>query len=113
MFDVQENSTPPRLDGSSENVSRFMQSLDVFINIRHKPKQCTVTTVVIDIERNATNLYEARKKILGLTERSITETIPISYHLAKKTSFIQGNGSQLGHSSFADMNFKYLFLEQF
>ena len=113
MFDVPEDSTPPRLDVSSENVSRLMQSLDVFINVRHKPKQCTLSIVVRGIERNATNIYEARKKLLGLTEPSITATIPISYHLANPTSFLQGNGAQLGHSSFAGMNGKYLCLEQF
>jgi len=49
MFDVPEES----MTVSSEQATNLMQTLDLMINIRHKPKQNTKSVIIKGIERNA------------------------------------------------------------
>lgn len=90
MFDLPEKSINTV---TTDDVSRLMQSLDVFINIRHKPKQSTLSIVVKGIERNASNIYEARRQLLGLDEPKVTADIPQTYMASNSTSFILQGGS--------------------
>jgi protein bicaudal C len=48
MFDLPEDMVV-----DTDQVSRLMQNLDVFISIRHKPKQNVVSVIIKGIERNA------------------------------------------------------------
>lgn len=75
----------------TEKISQLMQSLDVFINIRHKPKQSTLSVIIKGIERNAGNIYEARKQLLGLDEPRVHAEIPATYHIPNAGSIFQGN----------------------
>ena len=88
MFDLPEDSMSS-ID--TENVSQLMQSLDVFINVRHKPKQSTLSVIIKGIERNAGNIYEARKQLLGLDEPRVHAEIPATYHIPNASSIYQGN----------------------
>ncbi|XP_015596865.1 protein bicaudal C isoform X1 [Cephus cinctus] len=90
MFDLPEHSMP---SVDTENISQLMQSLDVFINVRHKPKQSTFSVIIKGIERNAGNIYEARNQLLGLNEPRIHAEIPDSYHIPNAGSVFQGNSS--------------------
>jgi len=94
MFDLPEDAIT---SVNGDNVSRLMQELDVFINVRHKPKQNTMSVVVKGIERNASNIYEARRELLGLTEPSVKAEIPETYHIPNSTSFLsQSNSTTVG-----------------
>lgn len=48
MFDLPEDMVV-----DTDQVSRLMQILDVFISIRRKPKQNVVSVIIKGIERNA------------------------------------------------------------
>ncbi|XP_076386979.1 protein bicaudal C isoform X2 [Megachile rotundata] len=90
MFDLPEDSVSCV---DTENISQLMRSLDVFINVRHKPKQSTLSVIVKGIERNASNVYEARKQLLGLDEPRVHAEIPATYHIPNAENVFQGNGS--------------------
>jgi len=74
MFDLPED-----MEVDSEQVSQLMRILDIFISIRSKPKQNVVSVMIKGIERNATNVYEARNKLLGLEEPRVIAEIPNTY----------------------------------
>ncbi|XP_069700083.1 protein bicaudal C [Periplaneta americana] len=79
MFGLPENMVVDR-----EKVIQLMQKLDVDITIRHKPKQNVVTAVIKGIERNASNVYEARNKLLDLDEPKVVADIPETYNIPNK-----------------------------
>ncbi|XP_025156044.1 protein bicaudal C homolog 1 isoform X4 [Harpegnathos saltator] len=97
MFDLPEDSVSASVD--TEKISQLMQSLDVFINIRHKPKQSTLSVIIKGIERNAGNIYEARKQLLGLDEPRVHAEIPATYHIPNAGSIFQGNSNNNDVSS--------------
>lgn len=51
MFDLPEQTKG--LPTDPESVAKIMLVLDVFINIRHKPKQNTLSVIIKGIERRA------------------------------------------------------------
>ncbi|XP_025829225.1 protein bicaudal C homolog 1 [Agrilus planipennis] len=77
MFDLPEDA--PNLQIEPEQISKIQSQLDVVINIRHKAKQNIMGCVIKGIERCATNIYEARNRILGIKEAAIVADIPSSY----------------------------------
>lgn len=91
MFDLPEDSMSATVD--TEKISQLMQSLDVFINVRHKPKQSTLSVIIKGIERNASNIYEARKQLLGLDEPRVHAEIPATYHVPNAGNVFQGNAN--------------------
>lgn len=91
MFDLPEDSISATVD--TEKISQLMQSLDVFINVRHKPKQSTLSVIIKGIERNASNIYEARKQLLGLDEPRVHAEIPSMYHIPNAGSVFQSNNN--------------------
>ncbi|XP_031775730.1 protein bicaudal C homolog 1-B isoform X3 [Apis florea] len=95
MFDLPEDSMS---SVDTDNISQLMQSLDVFINVRHKPKQNTLSVIIKGIERNASNIYEARKQLLGLDEPRVYAEIPATYYIPNVGNIFQGNGSSNGSS---------------
>lgn len=90
MFDVPKDYMSS-ID--TETISQLMQSLDVFINVRHKPKQNTFSVIIKGIERNASNIYEARKQLLGLEEPRVNAEIPTTYHIPNAGNIFQGNAT--------------------
>ncbi|XP_017789391.1 PREDICTED: protein bicaudal C homolog 1-B isoform X1 [Habropoda laboriosa] len=90
MFDLPEEAMS---SVDTENISQLMQSLDVFINVRHKPKQSTLSVIIKGIERNASNIYEARKQLLGLDEPRVHAEIPATYHIPNIGNIFQGGNS--------------------
>ncbi|XP_076232969.1 protein bicaudal C isoform X2 [Calliopsis andreniformis] len=88
MFDLPEDSMS---SVDTENISQLMQSLDVFINVRHKPKQSMLSVIIKGIERNASNIYEARKQLLGLDEPRVHAEIPATYHIPNAANIFQGS----------------------
>ena len=97
MFDLPEDSMS---SVDTDNISQLMQSLDVFINVRHKPKQNTLSVIIKGIERNASNIYEARKQLLGLDEPRVHAEIPNTYCIPNVGNIFQGNGSSNGSSEY-------------
>ncbi|XP_028844801.1 protein bicaudal C homolog 1-like isoform X2 [Denticeps clupeoides] len=59
IFDVMDDVEPQCI-----NVLR--EQLDVFVTIKSKPRQSSKTAIVRSVERNAVNMYVARKILLGL-----------------------------------------------
>lgn len=51
MFDLPEQTNGLPID--PENVAQMMSALDVFINIRHKPKQNALSVIIKGVERFA------------------------------------------------------------
>uniref|UniRef100_S4RLH9 BicC family RNA binding protein 1 n=1 Tax=Petromyzon marinus TaxID=7757 RepID=S4RLH9_PETMA len=66
MFDMKEDA-----EISSHNMAQLMEHLDVFISIKPKPKQPSKSVIVKSMERNAGNVYEARRLLLGLENNGI------------------------------------------
>ncbi|KAF7702308.1 hypothetical protein HF521_001591 [Silurus meridionalis] len=61
MFEMKdEGESDPR------KLAQMMQSLGVFISVKPKAKQAAKSVVVKGLERSITNLYEARRLLLGL-----------------------------------------------
>uniref|UniRef100_A0A8C1J4A4 BicC family RNA binding protein 1b n=1 Tax=Cyprinus carpio TaxID=7962 RepID=A0A8C1J4A4_CYPCA len=59
-----------------------MEQLDVFISVKPKPKQPSKSVIVKSVERNALNMYEARRYLLGLESSGVsvpTSSISSSY----------------------------------
>lgn len=69
MFDMKEE-----IDIEPQFITQLMEQLDVFISIKPKPKQPSKSVIVKSVERNALNMYEARKYLLGLESSGITVT---------------------------------------
>ncbi|XP_061084111.1 protein bicaudal C homolog 1-like [Conger conger] len=61
MFDIKED-----MEVEPQYLSSLMERLDVFVSIKAKVKQPSKTVIVKSVERNAMNMYEARKFLLGL-----------------------------------------------
>ncbi|CAG13282.1 unnamed protein product, partial [Tetraodon nigroviridis] len=65
MFDIKEDVEP-------QYITALMKQLDVFISIKPKPKQPSKSVIVKSVERNAVNMYEARKFLLGLESNGVS-----------------------------------------
>lgn len=89
----------------SDSVTQLMHTLDVFINIRHKPKQSTMSVIIKGIERNAGNIYEARKQLLGLDEPRVMADIPYTYQIPPSVnSYANSTNSSLNASLNSSLN---------
>ncbi|KAE8590005.1 hypothetical protein XENTR_v10017900 [Xenopus tropicalis] len=69
MFDMKEE-----IEVEPQCITQLMEQLDVFISIKPKPKQPSKSVIVKSVERNALNMYEARKCLLGLDSSGVTVT---------------------------------------
>ncbi|XP_015113761.1 protein bicaudal C homolog 1-A isoform X2 [Diachasma alloeum] len=92
MFDLPETS---RQSVDTETISQLMQTLDVFINVLHKPKQSSLSVIIKGVERNATSIYEARRQLLSLDDAKIVADIPPTYNIPNSPNVFQStlNGS--------------------
>eukprot|EP00066_Takifugu_rubripes_P012000 XP_011601266.1 PREDICTED: protein bicaudal C homolog 1 isoform X2 [Takifugu rubripes] len=71
MFDIKEDvEVEPRC------ITALMEQLDIFISIKPKPKQPSKSVIVKSVERNAVNMYEARKFLLGLESNGVSSSSP-------------------------------------
>ncbi|CAH2322219.1 bicaudal C homolog 1 isoform X1 [Pelobates cultripes] len=81
MFDMKEE-----IEVEPQYITQLMEQLDVFISIKPKPKQPSKSVIVKSVERNALNMYEARKCLLGLDNSGVpmanpsTVPCPMPYH---------------------------------
>ncbi|XP_074532178.1 protein bicaudal C homolog 1 [Halichoeres trimaculatus] len=66
MFDIKED-----VEVEPQCITALMEQLDVFISIKPKPKQPSKSVIVKSVERNAVNMYEARKFLLGLESNGV------------------------------------------
>ncbi|XP_066522193.1 protein bicaudal C homolog 1-like isoform X2 [Hoplias malabaricus] len=67
MFDIKEDvAVDPQC------VTSLMEQLDVFISVKPKPKQPSKSVIVKSVERNALNMYEARRYLLGLESSGVS-----------------------------------------
>ncbi|XP_075697298.1 protein bicaudal C homolog 1 [Rhinoderma darwinii] len=71
MFDMKEE-----IEVEPQYITQLMEQLDVFISIKPKPKQPSKSVIVKSVERNALNMYEARKCLLGLDSSGVAITSP-------------------------------------
>ncbi|CAG5093453.1 Similar to BicC: Protein bicaudal C (Drosophila melanogaster) [Cotesia congregata] len=78
MFDFPEDATPTF---DSETISQLMQTQDVFISVRNKPKVSAISIVIKGVEKNATRIYEARRQILNLKEPRLHAMTPDTYNI--------------------------------
>ncbi|XP_072335017.1 protein bicaudal C homolog 1-like isoform X3 [Scyliorhinus torazame] len=69
MFDMKED-----IDVEPQRITQLMEQLDVFISIKPKPKQPSKSVIVKSVERNAANMYETRKCLLGLENSGVAMT---------------------------------------
>ncbi|XP_077470152.1 protein bicaudal C homolog 1-like [Stigmatopora argus] len=67
MFDIKED-----VEVEPHCITALMEQLDVFISIKPKPKQPSKSVIVKSVERNAVNMYEARKLLLGLESNGVS-----------------------------------------
>uniref|UniRef100_A0A452HMU1 SAM domain-containing protein n=1 Tax=Gopherus agassizii TaxID=38772 RepID=A0A452HMU1_9SAUR len=67
MFDMKEE-----IEIEPQIITQLMEQLDVFISIKPKPKQPSKSVIVKSVERNALNMYETRKRLLGLESNGVT-----------------------------------------
>ncbi|XP_030603220.1 protein bicaudal C homolog 1 [Archocentrus centrarchus] len=71
MFDIKED-----IEVEHQCITGLMEQLDVFISIKPKPKQPSKSVIVKSVERNAVNMYEARKFLLGLESNGVVSSSP-------------------------------------
>ncbi|XP_061140529.1 protein bicaudal C homolog 1-B-like isoform X2 [Syngnathus typhle] len=71
MFDIKED-----VEVEPQCITALMEHLDVFISIKPKPKQPSKSVIVKSVERNAVNMYEARKFLLGLESNGVSCSSP-------------------------------------
>uniref|UniRef100_A0A8C6PXZ4 BicC family RNA binding protein 1 n=1 Tax=Nothobranchius furzeri TaxID=105023 RepID=A0A8C6PXZ4_NOTFU len=71
MFDIKED-----VEVEPQCITALMEQLDVFISIKPKPKQPSKSVIVKSVERNAVNMYEARKFLLGLESNGVSSSSP-------------------------------------
>ncbi|XP_041866731.1 protein bicaudal C homolog 1-like [Melanotaenia boesemani] len=71
MFDIKED-----IEVEPQCITALMEQLDVFISIKPKPKQPSKSVIVKSVERNAVNMYEARKFLLGLESNGVSTSSP-------------------------------------
>uniref|UniRef100_A0A8C5CMB6 BicC family RNA binding protein 1 n=1 Tax=Gadus morhua TaxID=8049 RepID=A0A8C5CMB6_GADMO len=71
MFDIKED-----IEVEPQCITALMEQLDVFISIKPKPKQPSKSVIVKSVERNAGNMYEARKFLLGLENSGVSSNGP-------------------------------------
>ncbi|KAM8860190.1 protein bicaudal C homolog 1-B isoform 2-T2 [Spinachia spinachia] len=69
MFDIKED-----IEVDPQCITALMEQLDVFISIKPKPKQPSKSVIVKSVERNAVNMYEARKFLLGLESNGVSSS---------------------------------------
>ncbi|XP_044005866.1 protein bicaudal C [Aphidius gifuensis] len=86
MFDLPEFSLETV---ETDNLNKMMQKYDVFINVRHKPKQNSLSVIIKGVERNATNIYETRRKLLNIVEPIVEAKIPSTCNLTNATKILQ------------------------
>ncbi|XP_067312564.1 bicaudal C homolog 2 [Pseudorasbora parva] len=67
MFDLKDEG-----DSDPRKLAQMMQNLGVFISVKPKVKQTAKSVVVKGLERNITNLYEARRLLLGLDSSEVS-----------------------------------------
>ncbi|XP_076818745.1 protein bicaudal C homolog 1-A-like [Clavelina lepadiformis] len=65
MFDMKQDDSISATEEASKN-NQLMESLDVFISIKLKPKQPSKSVIVKSVERNIYNMFEARRQLLKL-----------------------------------------------
>ncbi|XP_023825802.1 protein bicaudal C homolog 1 isoform X3 [Salvelinus sp. IW2-2015] len=70
MFDIKED-----IEVEPQCITALMEQLDVFISIKPKPKQPSKSVIVKSVERNAVNMYEARKFLLGLESNGVSSAL--------------------------------------
>ncbi|XP_047673552.1 protein bicaudal C homolog 1 isoform X1 [Tachysurus fulvidraco] len=70
MFDIKED-----IAVDPQCVTSLMEQLDVFISVKPKPKQPSKSVIVKSVERNALNMYEARRYLLGLDSSGVCVSI--------------------------------------
>lgn len=97
MFDVPDES----ISIQNDQVALLMQTHDVLITIRHKPKQNSMSIIVKGIERNANKIYEARKQLLNLKDDNSKADIPQSYQLMDSPSLYDRNANVVKGTSAA------------
>ncbi|XP_055712848.1 protein bicaudal C isoform X2 [Phlebotomus papatasi] len=75
MFDYPNNSIDP------SDVAKLNNSLDVFITVRAKTRQSTLSIVIKGVEKYMNDVYQARHDILKLDPPCIQACIPANYML--------------------------------
>uniref|UniRef100_UPI00358FE04D protein bicaudal C homolog 1-A-like n=1 Tax=Myxine glutinosa TaxID=7769 RepID=UPI00358FE04D len=61
LFDLQDD-----VEVSPTKLAQIMDSLDVFISVKPKPRQLSRSVIVKSVEKNASNAYKARRLLLGI-----------------------------------------------
>ena len=75
----------------SERINQISEALDVSISTRHCPKQNNLSVIIKGVERNTSNIYEARRILLNLEEK-IEASIPESYKIPNPPKIFDVNG---------------------
>ncbi|KAF5894277.1 protein bicaudal C 1-B-like isoform X1 [Clarias magur] len=87
MFDIKEEA-----EIEPQCIATLMEQLDVFISIKPKPKQPSKSVIVKSVERNAGNMYEARRLLLALESACASSpSPPVSSSFPLSTSSIPVN----------------------
>ncbi|XP_058255552.1 protein bicaudal C homolog 1-B isoform X2 [Hemibagrus wyckioides] len=87
MFDIKEEA-----EIEPQCIATLMEQLDVFISIKPKPKQPSKSVIVKSVERNAMNMYEARRLLLALESACGSSSCPpVSSPFPLSTSSIPVN----------------------
>ncbi|XP_031416641.1 protein bicaudal C homolog 1 isoform X2 [Clupea harengus] len=81
MFDIKED-----IDVDPQFITTLMEQLDVFISVKPKPKQPSKSVIVKSVERNALNMYEARRFLLGLENSGVAPSTPTSSSCSPSSS---------------------------
>ncbi|KAK3538117.1 hypothetical protein QTP70_030157 [Hemibagrus guttatus] len=88
MFDIKEEA-----EIEPQCIATLMEQLDVFISIKPKPKQPSKSVIVKSVERNAMNMYEARRLLLALESVCGSSHISSPFPLGTTSVPVNDHGS--------------------
>lgn len=91
IFDIAEDNFFADL----EQINDIMHNLDVHISIRKKQKRSGISITIKGIERNASNIYEARRQILCSKEETVVANIPSTYDAPNSPPTFWGNSGSI------------------
>jgi len=77
----------------SERINQISEALDVSISTRHCPKQNNLSVIIKGVERNTSNIYEARRLLLNLEEK-IEACVPETYKIPNPPKIFDRNGKK-------------------
>ncbi len=107
-FDLREEAEPDPV-----TVAKIVDKYDVIVSIKPKPKLSVKSVNIRGYERNAGNIYEARRMILGTADadEKVPAAIPPAYLIASADPSFSFRESSVTFTSFSLISIDFVLVE--